>query len=1229
MAMRLATLAVVLLAVLLTRVGEASPIGSCAAPATHKGTHCVCPTDQACFGGACEQGQGTGIELVHGYRPTCEDCYCAPSTKGDAVGAKADGISTKTATGPMANFYFLKLHKVGSTTVSIVLERLGEHYNRKLCLRGDAFEGSLPCQEGLTLVGAQVWTTHDVETYMLAGGMPALTSIMGEDAVSIIVLRDPTERLLSRYFYDIARGAMVTQSTKPTAHDFRDYLAENDIETIHYLNALDSTKHQTSAAMHTLGQFDVVGITEDLDRFLVVLAHKLNVRLEDVTYKSEKVVVGRPKFADLDAETQELLLAATQDDRLIYAHAKTLALAQQHEVPDFEAKLARFRALESKIDQGCTFSDTQSQDPAPAAAEPAAPTAAAAAPEAKTTKVQLKAGANVPVIETFPSASSYHESDTSKSYVVWGYWGRVGGRGQSMEFGRGSLELCKNEFCKKFRDKTRNEWHNDILNSFVHHKGKYDLIKVDYTADADGADGNEGQDSGSGAGDNTPAPESKLPAPVKSLMELIFDVQRLTDAVVEMELDIKRMPLGKLTHEQIRAGYQTLKDIEALIKARPHSDLLPCLSYPTTLSHHLSSPPSALCRLLRLALLVFCCHHANASSRQLMEASSEFYTRIPHSFGMRRPPVIATLGDVRTKLQLVEALDDIKAAMKIIEDKKQQGEPEAPEDRHYRSLDCDLRPVAPTSDEYKMVKKYLKNTHGATHRQYKLELMDLFAIDKDTGYKGGDNKRLLWHGSRLTNWGGILSQGLRIAPPEAPVTGYMFGKGIYFADSSSKSANYCHTSRSNNVGLLMLSEVALGTCDERADADSFLPRTLKARAGGGEHAQPRLLASMGRTNKVTLTVNYPGPEGVIWVGDNVAGAIHFQNKKACTITDVRASLRSIARAHGSRRLAAGKHDFHFSLPVQLHDLPSTTLCARKTCAVVHYVDVELTFESHSLFALTARSKVVRRSFVFNVASSYSGPWPIPMLGDAVAPTRVRTGTIRHTDLGHWRLNIDRPQALVRDQDNVFNVVLDLSRCPPDVAVDQVTCLHGACVTRLDGNGALKRTERKHLKVGSPPLEAATDVVVQNCVTITYEYALMVLYEHQVRVESRKPIQCHAYRRPGLQMDQLNPWMNNIHSAPPPMIMQPFPMHPMPASPAPSAPPATASAPSEEDEEAFASSTAYSSTHASSAAPVDATAPALPGYDDALHDTAVLPSYTAAAAAATAESLVPKVVESES
>jgi len=37
-----------------------------------------------------------------------------------------------------------------------------------------------------------------------------------------------------------------------------------------------------------------------------------------------------------------------------------------------------------------------------------------------------------------------------------------------------------------------------------------------------------------------------------------------------------------------------------------------------------------------------------------------------------------------------------------------------------------------------------------------------------------------------------------------------FGKGIYFADLVSKSAQYCYTDKKNPVGLMLLSEVALG-----------------------------------------------------------------------------------------------------------------------------------------------------------------------------------------------------------------------------------------------------------------------------------------------------------------------------------------------------------------------------------------------------------------------------------
>lgn len=80
----------------------------------------------------------------------------------------------------------------------------------------------------------------------------------------------------------------------------------------------------------------------------------------------------------------------------------------------------------------------------------------------------------------------------------------------------------------------------------------------------------------------------------------------------------------------------------------------------------------------------------------------------------------------------------------------------------------------------------------------------------------------LYSGSRLMNYVNILSNGLKVAPPEAPITGHMFGRGIYFADIVSKSANYCFTNRLSNIGLMLLCEVALGQTLDLYFANSFI-----------------------------------------------------------------------------------------------------------------------------------------------------------------------------------------------------------------------------------------------------------------------------------------------------------------------------------------------------------------------------------------------------------------------
>lgn len=137
-------------------------------------------------------------------------------------------------------------------------------------------------------------------------------------------------------------------------------------------------------------------------------------------------------------------------------------------------------------------------------------------------------------------------------------------------------------------------------------------------------------------------------------------------------------------------------------------------------------------------------------------------------------------------------------------------------DSYYNQLNTEIDVLSRDTEEFKVIEEYLRNTHAATHDQYSLELSEVYTVKRQgeekrfKPFKKLHNRQLLWHGSRTTNYAGILAQGLRVAPPEAPVTGYMFGKGIYFADMVSKSANYCAATPSANTGLLLLSEVALG-----------------------------------------------------------------------------------------------------------------------------------------------------------------------------------------------------------------------------------------------------------------------------------------------------------------------------------------------------------------------------------------------------------------------------------
>ena len=399
------------------------------------------------------------------------------------------------------------------------------------------------------------------------------------------------------------------------------------------------------------------------------------------------------------------------------------------------------------------------------------------------------------------------EANNAASYHVFRKWGRLGTeQGHSKITQYGSKAEAVKEFCAVFLDKTGNEWRN--RKSAVKKYGKFSIVEQDYSQDGEV----EGIDESDAAND-----DSKLHPAVQSVVRMLFDVKQMQRVLLEMDIDLDKMPLGKLSRAHIQKGYDCLSEIQDLI--------------------------------------------AENNEHALIAACNKFYSIIPRSFGAKKPPLINTLDMLKAELEMVESLLDMSTAVGMLKvekkesggseegkDDKEKARPPSAIDLHYQKLKTDMRALDKDEPTYTLISQYLQNTHAETHRAYDLELLDVFELAREgekerfSAHQHDPNRMLLWHGSRTTNYVGILSQGLRIAPPEAPATGYMFGKGVYFADSSSKSANYVFASASNNVGFMLLCEVALGKMNELTHAE-YMDKPPKVRPHTAPHTPPLTAAA--------------------------------------------------------------------------------------------------------------------------------------------------------------------------------------------------------------------------------------------------------------------------------------------------------------------------------------------------------------------------------------------------
>jgi len=359
------------------------------------------------------------------------------------------------------------------------------------------------------------------------------------------------------------------------------------------------------------------------------------------------------------------------------------------------------------------------------------------------------------------------------TYFVWNRWGKVGYLGEPCLFKFENLPEAIQKFEEIYDEAFEDDYTVTELEDYEEENEESpneDLSEIEEESKVD-------------------IQKSGLPKPVEDLIELIFDYRMMSDQMKKIGYDPSRMPLGKLSKNAMQKAYEVLNQVaQALKNQRPSSEI--------------------------------------------NELSSRFYSYIPNDFGFRPMSefILNTEAKVKEKLEMLASLEDVQIAIKLLESANVQNafrlldSANKDIDRNYRILNCALTPCEKYSEEFNMVLDYMKNTHAMTHCDYKLELLDLFSVKRqgeaERFTKNLHNKQLLWYGSRITNYAGILSQGLKIAPPEAPVTAYTFGKGVYFGDMVSNSANYCFVDRQNSTGILLLCEVALGDCNEKLRADS-------------------------------------------------------------------------------------------------------------------------------------------------------------------------------------------------------------------------------------------------------------------------------------------------------------------------------------------------------------------------------------------------------------------------
>lgn len=329
-------------------------------------------------------------------------------------------------------------------------------------------------------------------------------------------------------------------------------------------------------------------------------------------------------------------------------------------------------------------------------------------------------------------------------YCVFIRYGRVGDRGTIVNEKFIQERQAKSKFISQFKSKTGNSWDAP----FVKKEGKYfmselssEIKKIVQTDIDDIKD------------------YCVLDERVQYFLSLISDKSMITETLVQMDIDVNKMPLGKISSSQLDKAYNILNEIKLSLN----------------------------------------------NQDKIEDLSSMYYTYVPYVCKRKRPPLIDNIEMIGKYGEIIEELKNIVVAVNITQNQTNMNE-------IYNHLETVITPLNKETELWNLLNMAVIKTNG--HNK-KMNVIDILEIKRNNENIVPDygNKFLLFHGTRLTNFCSILKMGLILNPESlgVPIAGKMFGQGIYMANCVTKSLGYTsYNSNPNNIGAMFVCETDLG-----------------------------------------------------------------------------------------------------------------------------------------------------------------------------------------------------------------------------------------------------------------------------------------------------------------------------------------------------------------------------------------------------------------------------------